>query len=67
MRVTVDAGAGSHLPLCGCGWRGLPAQDHGEALRQARHHEMRAHPGHDDARRSLASHRRRQGAISALL
>lgn len=60
MQVRVDAGAASFLPLCACGWRGLPGLSHGEALRQARHHELRAHVGDDDARRALAAHRRRQ-------
>lgn len=45
MRVKVDVGAGSFLPVCPCGWRGLPGLDRSDALGQARHHERRAHPG----------------------
>lgn len=59
MRIRVDAGAGSFLSLCACGWRGMPVLSHGEALRQVRHHEQRAHVGHDNARRAVSAHRRR--------
>ncbi|WP_156532968.1 hypothetical protein [Cellulosimicrobium sp. I38E] len=45
MRVRVDVGGGSFLALCPCGWRGLPDLDRLAALREARHHELRAHPG----------------------
>lgn len=60
MYVRVDRSAVSFLPLCRCGWRGLPATSHGEALREARHHEMRAHPGDLHAAQALAQHARRQ-------
>lgn len=54
MRVRIDVGAGTFLPMCGtCGWRGLPALDRHEALHQARHHELRAHPGDNDAATAL--------------
>ncbi len=53
MRVRVDVGAVSFLPICPCGWRGLPGLDRTEALRQARHHELRAHPGDQEVVRQL--------------
>lgn len=52
MRIKVDAGH-THLALCPCGWRGLPQRDHVAALREGRHHELRAHPGDKDALRAL--------------
>ena len=45
MRIKIDAGGCTFLPLCECGWRGLPMPDRSSALRTARHHELRAHPG----------------------
>lgn len=60
MQIKIDRG-GTFLPLCGCGWRGLPAVSHGEALQEARHHERRAHPGDLNAAQALAQHRRRAG------
>ena len=59
MRVRVDVGGGSFMPMCWCGWRGLPALEHGQALRDARHHELRAHPGHKDALYALRRHQAR--------
>lgn len=54
MRVRIDVGGGTFLPMCSsCGWRGLPALDRREALQQARHHELRAHPGESDAATAL--------------
>lgn len=53
MRVRVDVGGSTWLPLCPCGWRGLPALDRREALQQARHHEQRAHPDEHDVARQL--------------
>jgi hypothetical protein len=47
MRVKIDSG-GTHLPLCPCGWRGLPSTSRADALHEARHHELRAHPGDHD-------------------
>lgn len=59
MRVRVDGGGRTFLPICACGWRGLPGITHGEALREARTHERRAHPGDDQAAQALAKHRSR--------
>nr|WP_300339930.1 hypothetical protein [Actinomyces sp.] len=64
MRTRVDRGR-TFLPLCECGWRGLPALTHEEALRQARHHEQRAHPGHIHARDALDSWRKRHAHDSS--
>ena len=58
-RVTIDAGGRTFLPLCECGWRGLPQDDRGAARLEARHHEVRAHPGEKDALRALNNQRRR--------
>lgn len=60
-RIKVDGGSATFLPLCECGWRGLPAASHGGALLQARHHEVRAHPGELHAAKALDNHRRRHG------
>lgn len=43
-RVKIDVSIFATVAVCPCGWRGL-AGDRLEALRQARHHELRAHPG----------------------
>ncbi len=59
MHVRVDRGGSTFLPMCGCGWRGLPATSRGEALHEARSHEQRAHPGDLHAAQALAQHRRR--------
>ena len=53
MRITVDASACTYLPMCECGWRGLPAASHERALSQSCEHERRAHPGDKNARRAL--------------
>lgn len=60
MRVKIDAGGRTYLPLCACGWRGLPAMDRGSALNEARHHERRAHPGDLDAAQALSQYGRRR-------
>lgn len=58
MGYRIDQGA-TFLPLCTlCPWRGLPDVDRGGALRQARHHEMRCHPGQLSAAQALARHQR---------
>lgn len=62
MQTQIDRGARTFLPLCGCGWRGLPATSHGEALHEARHHELRAHPGDLHTAKALDNHRRRNGS-----
>ena len=51
----------THLAIClACGWRGLPTGDHISAMRMARHHELRAHPGDKDALRALNNAKTRQ-------
>nr|DAK53291.1 MAG TPA: hypothetical protein [Caudoviricetes sp.] len=45
MRIHVDASACTYLPMCECGWRGLPAASHERALTQVSEHERYAHPG----------------------
>uniref|UniRef100_A0AAU8HXI4 Integrase zinc-binding domain-containing protein n=1 Tax=Decurrovirus sp. TaxID=2832697 RepID=A0AAU8HXI4_9CAUD len=57
MFVRVDASACSFLPLCDCGWRGLPAASHERALSQLADHERGCHPGHKHARKALTSYR----------
>lgn len=42
--IKVDTSGCSAVAVCVCGWRGL-AGDRLEAMRAARHHELRAHPG----------------------
>lgn len=58
MRVKVDVGGATWLAVCPCGWRGLPALDRSEALREARHHELRAHPGDQGVVRQMQETRR---------
>jgi len=57
MRVRVDVGGGTWLPLCPCGWRGLPCLSRSEALHEARRHEQRAHPGDSQVLRQLHGNR----------
>lgn len=57
MRIHVDASAYTYLPMCECGWRGLPAASHERALTQVSEHERRAHPGDRHARRALSAYR----------
>lgn len=60
MPFKIDAGGCTFLPLCtSCGWRGLPMPDRSSALRSARHHEMRAHPGELHAAKMLDNQTRR--------
>ncbi len=66
MRIRVDRSAVSFLPICACGWRGLPAISHGDALRDARQHELRAHPGEEHARNAALQHARRQRRAGGL-
>ncbi len=59
-KTRVDRGGATFLPICtACGWRGLPETTHGGALLEARHHELRAHPGDIDTLKALVEHRRR--------
>lgn len=58
MRVRVDVGGGTFLPICPCGWRGLPGTTRSESLREARRHEQRAHPGDRDVLQQLHGNRR---------
>lgn len=62
MRVRVDAGECTFVAVCRCGWRGL-ALSHELALRAARVHELRAHPGEHHASDSLAKYRTRHAVI----
>nr|DAT35874.1 MAG TPA: hypothetical protein [Caudoviricetes sp.]DAW62428.1 MAG TPA: hypothetical protein [Caudoviricetes sp.] len=57
MRIHVDASACTYLPMCECGWRGLPAASHERALTQVSEHERHAHPGDRHARRALSAYR----------
>jgi len=57
MKLTVDAGGRTWLPLCACGWRGLPCLTRSEALQMGRHHELRAHPGDKDVLRQMYHNR----------
>lgn len=59
MRIKIDAGARTHLAICECGWRGLPEDDRGAAIRAGRSHELRAHPGDKQALRMLNNHHAR--------
>lgn len=59
MRIRVDAGGRTYLPICECGWRGLPGLTHLDALTQGRRHEYRAHPGDHHAHRALNAYRAR--------
>lgn len=59
-RTKIDSGGRTFLPICTeCGWRGLPAMSHGEALNEARHHELRAHPGDKQTLNAITAHRSR--------
>lgn len=57
MRIHVDASACTYLPMCECGWRGLPAASHERALTQVSEHERYAHPDDRHARRALSAYR----------
>lgn len=57
MRIHVDASSCTFLPMCECGWRGLPAASHERALTQVSEHEQQAHPGDRHARRALSAYR----------
>lgn len=61
--ISIDAGGSTFLPICrDCGWRGLPFGDRAAAMSAARHHELRAHPGEDDALRKAGRYNRRHAA-----
>lgn len=55
MRIHVDRSVTTWLPLCECGWRGMPELSHMAALESARRHEACAHPGDKQALRALAN------------
>lgn len=65
MRITVDASACTYLPICVCGWRGLPAATRGGALAMGRAHELRAHPGDKNALRALNAYKHRHAGAGA--
>lgn len=58
-KVRIDAGGSTFLPVCECGWRGLPEDDRSAARLAGRHHELRAHTGEKDALRALNNQRHR--------
>lgn len=58
-KVTIDVGGTTFLPVCACGWRGMPEPDRSAARLAGRHHEARAHPGEKDALRAYNNQRRR--------
>lgn len=58
-QIRIDAGGRTFLPICACGWRGLPQDDRGAARLAGRHHEQRAHPGDKQALRALNNQRAR--------
>lgn len=64
MKITIDSGA-TFLAVCACGWRGLPTSTRATALRQAVHHEQRAHPADRNAWRALYEHRNRHAGGSS--
>lgn len=55
MRVRIDASARTFVVVCDCGWRGL-GMSRADAWDQARRHELRAHPGHEDTTTARARH-----------
>lgn len=59
-RHIIDASAYTYVAICReCGARTLPALSREEALHEARHHELRAHPGDLQTAQALAQHRAR--------
>ena len=58
-RTRIDSGPITHLPLCACGWRGIPTTTRATALAQAAAHETRAHPEQDRSRRAAREQARR--------
>lgn len=57
MHFNIDAGR-TFLPICDCGWRGLPETTYTGALREAHSHERAAHPGDRDVQDRLYKTRR---------
>ena len=53
MKTVIDASDRTFLPICACGWRGLPAITRSAALSDAREHEKRAHEADHDVQRAL--------------
>ena len=58
-RIRIDAGGRTFMPVCECGWRGLPEDDRLTARRVGARHEARCHPGEKQARNALNMSRRR--------
>lgn len=57
-RAHIDSGR-THLPLCACGWRGIPTPSLVTAWAQAKVHEQAQHPGQRQALRAHADAVRR--------
>lgn len=64
MNYRIDSSLSTHLPMCGCGWRGDPAPTRLGAIVQLSRHQHRAHP---DESHSLENLRRRSGLTSPRL
>lgn len=52
MNFNIDPGR-TYLPICECGWRGLPELSYMDALKAVRRHETDTHPGDQDAYQRL--------------
>lgn len=63
-RCLIDASEISYLPMCECGWRGLPERSRLDALKSARAHEQRAHFGTRQTAKQLEQYARRHAAPS---
>jgi len=66
-KTIIDASAYTYVAICtDCGARTLPALSREEALHEARHHELRAHPGDVQTAQALAQQRARTRRVTAL-
>lgn len=61
-RVRIDAGGSTFMPICECGWRGLPEDDRTTARQAGRRHELGTHPGEKDALRAYNNQRHRDAS-----
>lgn len=53
MKTTIDSSDKTFLPICACGWRGLPTITRSDAWAAARAHELRAHEADHDVQRAI--------------
>ena len=60
-RISLDSGPVTHLPICSCGWRGLPTTTRQTAWSQGAAHEAACHPCVNQAAAALYSWIRRPG------